>query len=226
MISVIIPTYNEASTIAQTLAHTLAVAQSAIEIIVVDGGSQDETVAIAAAYPCQVMTATTGRATQMNRGASIAQGDSLLFLHADTELPNHFDVWVQETLAKPDVMAGAFELAIAGTDHGLRWVEWGVKWRSHLCQLPYGDQALFIKTNTFHQVGGFPDLPIMEDFVWVQQLKRLGKIAIAPVPVQTSARRWQKLGIWKTTGMNQLIILGYFLGISTERLRILYRKFC
>jgi rSAM/selenodomain-associated transferase 2 len=232
MISVIIPTYNEAAIIAQTIAQTVAAARSPIEILVVDGGSVDQTIAIAEAchhhchHHChyQVITTATGRAAQMNAGAEVAQGDLLIFLHADTQLPDGFDQAVRTTLEREHVIAGAFNLEIAGASWGLRWVEWGVKWRSHLCQLPYGDQALFVKAKTFQQIGGFPDLPIMEDFVWVRQVKRIGKITIVPMSVKTSARRWQKLGIWRTTAINQIIILGYFLGISPEQLRRWYRS--
>ncbi len=96
--------------------------------------------------------------------------------------------------------------------------------RSHLCSLPYGDQALFMERSTFDNVGGFPDLAIMEDFALVKQLKRHGKIAIAPAAVTTSSRRWDKLGVWRTTLINQLIIVGYYLGVSPNKLRKFYLK--
>ncbi len=122
------------------------------------------------------------------------------------------------------MIAGAFELAIDSQQKSLRLIEALVKMRSHLFALPYGDQALFMKRSTFDNVGGFPDLAIMEDFALVKQLKRHGKIAIAPAAVTTSSRRWDKLGVWRTTLINQLIIVGYYLGISPNKLRKFYLK--
>jgi rSAM/selenodomain-associated transferase 2 len=223
-ISVIIPVLNEAAHLAQTLASVQKPATVEVEVIVVDGGSQDETVDLARSHAVQVLASPPGRALQMNAGAAIAQGTILLFLHGDTMLPAGYDRWVQRTLAQPGVIAGAFHLAINDSAPGLRWVERGVRWRSRWCHLPYGDQALFLTAQTFEQLGGFPNLPIMEDFVLVQTLKRRGKIAIAPLPVLTSSRRWQKLGILRTTLINQVMILGYFCGISTTTLAQWYRQ--
>lgn len=220
-LSVIIPTLNEA----ENLPRTLKIVQSAadVEAIVVDGGSRDATVEVAAALGARVLVSTGGRARQMNVGAAAANGSILLFLHADTELPPEFDVLVQQMLLKRSVIAGAFELKIDGANPWLRVVEGGVKLRSRWFQMPYGDQAIFLRASVFHAIGGFPALPIMEDFVMMQTLKRRGKIAIAPAAVLTSGRRWQKLGVWRTTLINQLIILGYWFGVSPERLVHWYR---
>ncbi|NJP10507.1 MAG: glycosyltransferase family 2 protein [Leptolyngbyaceae cyanobacterium RU_5_1] len=220
-LSVIIPVFNEAA----NLPITIAIAQTAadIEVIVVDGGSQDNTVAIAQSLGVPVIHSHPGRADQMNAGAAIAQGDTLLFLHGDTQLPKEYDQLIHETLLQPGVIAGAFELAIAGSQWGLRLVEWGVKWRSRVLQLPYGDQAIFLEADVFHQLGGFSEMPIMEDFELVQRLRKRGRIAIAPAPVTTSARRWQTLGILKTTLINQWILMAYFLGVSPATLAQWYR---
>lgn len=220
-ISVVIPVLNEAAHLAQTLATVQTAAD--LEIIVVDGGSQDDTVQIAKSASAQVIASAPGRARQMNLGASAATGDVLLFLHGDTRLPAKFDRLIEETLAQPGVVAGAFELQIDGQQPELRWIEWGVKWRSRLLQMPYGDQALFMKATIFREIGGFAELPIMEDFEIVQRLKQLGKIAIVPVPVITSGRRWQTVGIWQTTLMNQRVILAYLLGVAPDRLARWYR---
>lgn len=221
-ISVIIPTLNEAATITQTVKPL--VEQSEIEVIVVDGGSQDQTLTQLRSLNLTCLTSPPGRAKQMNRGATVAQGEVLLFLHADTQLPNDFVETVFATLAQPGTIAGAFELQINGSSPWLRWIEAGVKWRSHFLQLPYGDQALFIKTLDFWASKGFPELPIMEDFEWVRQLQRKGKIRIASTAVLTSGRRWLTFGIWRTTVKNQLIILGYFFGLSPHRLARWYRQ--
>jgi rSAM/selenodomain-associated transferase 2 len=216
MLSIIIPVINESN----HLAHTLVTVNAAtnIEVIVVDGGSWDDTVQIAKDAGAKVIHSERGRAVQMNAGAAIATSPNLLFLHGDTALPMGYEGLIYQTLAQPNVVAGAFNLAIAGSAIGLRLVEWGVKGRSHLWQMPYGDQGLFLKAEIFHGLGGFPTIPIMEDFVLVQQLNKLGKVAIAPATVSTSNRRWEKLGICKTTLINQLMILGYFVGIPPATL--------
>jgi rSAM/selenodomain-associated transferase 2 len=222
MISVIIPTYNEAQNIQSTIEQVNRCKSSDLEIIVVDGGSQDGTIAIAIQCNAVVLQSKPGRAMQMNAGAAIAQGNILLFLHGDTQVPKAFDRWVEDALES--AIAGAFELTIAGKNWQLRLIEWGITVRSHVLQLPYGDQAIFIKADTFHRFGGFPELPIMEDFVLIQKLKKRGRIAIVPATVRTSARRWQTQGIWKTTLMNQVMILGFYLGVRPETLRRWYRS--
>jgi rSAM/selenodomain-associated transferase 2 len=222
-ISIIIPVLNEGAIIESTLSQLQK--HSGAEIIVVDGGSQDNTVNLAQQTGVKVITVVgKNRAAQMNAGADIAQGEVLLFLHADSRLPLNFVELAIKTLEQPSVIAGAFELAIAGEDLALRWIEILVKLRSRLLSLPYGDQAIFLKKQTFAQIGGFADLPIMEDFEFIQRLKRQGKIAIASGQVTTSDRRWQKLGVWQTTLINQLMIAGYYLGICPSKLSNFYRS--
>ncbi|MDB9378275.1 TIGR04283 family arsenosugar biosynthesis glycosyltransferase [Nodularia sphaerocarpa] len=195
-----------------------------VELIVVDGGSQDDTVSIAQSLDVKVITSTPGRAAQMNAGARAASGDILLFLHADTRLPFGFDSMVRSALQQPKTIAGAFSLRIDADHWTLRWVEKGVNWRSHFWQMPYGDQAIFLTTEIFQKIGNFPDLPIMEDFELIRRLKRTGNITIIPVPVVTSARRWLKKGVFHTTLINQIVITAYFLGVSPERIRRWYRQ--
>lgn len=222
LISIIIPVFNEAAIIERTLWQLSE--NSDVEIIVVDGGSSDRTVDLAQQIAVKVITvANLGRAAQMNAGAAIARGKYLLFLHADTLLPTNYLRLVSETLSQPQVVAGAFELKIDSAARALRLVEFFVKMRSHLCSLPYGDQAIFLSQKVFLEIGGFANLPIMEDFELVQRLKRQGKIAIAPAKVVTSPRRWQQLGVWRTTLINQLIIIGYYLGVSPVKLKNFYR---
>ncbi|MBE9128566.1 MULTISPECIES: TIGR04283 family arsenosugar biosynthesis glycosyltransferase [unclassified Coleofasciculus] len=220
-ISIIIPTLNEAITLQETLIHLKDIA--GVEIIVADGGSQDETVEIARSLGGRVIVAPAGRASQMNAGAGVATGDIFLFLHADTRLPSNFDILVRQALQYPTTIVGAFELRIDAQIQGLRLVEKMVNMRSHFLGMPYGDQAIFLKATVFHDISGFPDLPIMEDFELIRRLRRLGKIAIIPAPVLTSGRRWEKLGVVKTTLINQVIIAGYFLGVPPTRLVQWYR---
>lgn len=229
-ISIIIPVLNEAATIQETL--TRFENASEVEVIVVDGGSRDETVAIATrvgkaiakSLRIEVISAAAGRASQMNAGAAVATGDILLFLHADTHLPTSFDTLVRQALQNAGTVAGAFEWRIDAQLRGLRLVEKLVNMRSHFLSMPYGDQAIFLKAATFHDLGGFPDLPIMEDFELMLGLRRQGRITIVPAPVVTSGRRWQKLGVMKTTLINQLIIAGYFLGVPPTQLVRWYRR--
>ena len=222
-ISVIIPVLNEGANLKKTLAKVQQ--DQDVEIIVVDGGSKDGTVEIAKKYGVKVIVSPQpGRSFQMNFGAKEAVGDILLFLHGDTILPGGYSQKIIAAFTKTKTIAGAFELAIDGEGFSLRLVETAVNWRSRFLYLPYGDQAMFVKASVFWELGGFPNLPIMEDFVFIRQLKSLGTIAIIPNPVITSGRRWQKLGVWKTTLLNQGIVMGYYLGVSPERLARWYRR--
>ncbi|MEG4204742.1 TIGR04283 family arsenosugar biosynthesis glycosyltransferase [Microcoleus sp. Pol7_A1] len=220
-ISIIIPVLNEAPTIARVISTALQAKN--VEIIVADGGSSDGTADIAKSLGIRVICTARGRAVQMNAGAAAATGEILLFLHADTLLPRGYDSGAREALAKPSAVAGAFQLKIEARRFCLRLVETGVNWRSNFLQMPYGDQAIFLKAATFDKMGGFPDLPLMEDFEFVRRLKKQGRIEIVPQPVLTSARRWQQLGVIKTTAINQIVIIAYFLGVSPDRLAFWYK---
>jgi hypothetical protein len=221
-ISIIIPTLNEAENLSLTLAS--ARSQVEVEIIVVDGGSSDDTGELATGSGARLLTTTGGRARQINAGALAASAGVLLFLHGDTRLPPGFDSYVQDVLVMPGIVAGAFRLGIDGSKFGLRIIELLANFRSRFLQMPYGDQAIFLRADLFHTVGGFPDMVIMEDFVLMKRIKKEGRIAIAPVPVKTSARRWLKLGILKTTLINQAVLLAYFLGSDHQGLARWYRK--
>ncbi|MEH1868849.1 MAG: TIGR04283 family arsenosugar biosynthesis glycosyltransferase [Nostoc sp.] len=221
-ISIIIPTLNEAENIKQAIATTQAYTN--IEVIIVDGGSKDDTIEIAQSLNVKVISSFPGRAVQMNAGAVAASGEILLFLHADTRLPTGFDEMIRTALQQPGTVAGAFKLRIDASRLSLRWVEWGVNVRSHFCQMPYGDQAIFLTKAVFQQIGGFPELPIMEDFELVRRLKAKGRITIISTPVVTSARRWLQKGVFKTTLLNQIVIISYLLGVSPARIRCWYRR--
>jgi len=221
-ISVIIPTINEGYNIKESL--TSIGIESDREIIVADGGSSDDTVLIAKSLGARVVNSSPPRARQMNHGAAEATGDVLLFLHADTRLPEKFDELILQSLENLDVVAGAFKLRIDSDIPALRLIEHLANWRSRCLKTPYGDQAIFILSRVFRQVGGFPDIPIMEDFELVRKLKKKGEIVILPVPVFTSPRRWQNIGILKTTLINQLVIAAYFMGIAPEMIARWYRR--
>lgn len=220
-ISVVIPTINEAENIEKTISSVGK--EKNIDIIVVDGGSNDGTVYLAKSMGAKVINSSPPRARQMNRGAAEANGEVLLFLHADTQLPEKFDGYILKALARPDIIAGAFQLRIDSPVPALRLIEHLANWRSRNLRLPYGDQAIFISSKLFRQVGGFPMIPIMEDFELIRQLKRKGKIVTLSVPVLTSPRRWLNLGILKTTLINQLIIAVYCMGVSPAIIARWYR---
>jgi rSAM/selenodomain-associated transferase 2 len=227
-ISIIIPVLNEAANIGAAIASIQA---PNTEIIVVDGGSTDNTRKIAEELGAITIASPPGRSLQMNAGAKIATGDILLFLHGDSRLPEGFDRLVRETL-EAGAIAGAFTLRIDAPQPQFRWIEWGVKLRSRWFQMPYGDQGIFLHQKVFWEIGGFPELPIMEDFEFMRRLQKLGSLAqprsrrivILEKPIATSARRWLQRGIWQTTLINQLMIVGYLLGIDPHRLLKLYRR--
>jgi len=221
-ISVIIPTLNEADNIAETL---LSIGhENNIQVIVSDGGSQDNTVSIAKSLGAKVINGLPPRSKQLNRGAAEATGDVLLFLHADTRLPKNFARLVLRSLAQPGIAAGAFELRIDAPNPALRFIERMANWRSRCLRTPYGDQGFFMLSRVFHQTGGFPEFPIMEDFELIRRLRKKGEIITLSVPVLTSSRRWQNFGILETTLINQLIIIAYYMGIPPDTIARLYRR--
>ena len=215
-ISIIIPVYNEADTIATTLEQLIPYPGE--EILVVDGGSKDQTREIVAAFPARLLSSPAGRGVQLHQGALAARGEILLFLHADTLLPRDWTTHVDQILARPRTAAGAFRLGIDSRKKGFRLIELGANLRSHLRQKPYGDQALFMLRETYFQAGGFPDWPLMEDVALVRQLRKIGRIRLARARVTTSARRWERLGLVRTTLRNQLIQAASLMGVSPGRL--------
>lgn len=221
-LSIIIPAFNEADTIEGTLSHLLSDEQ--MEVIVVDGGSTDGTVDLARSRGAKVIQTRPGKALQMNAGATAASGEVLVFLHADTRLPDGFHRQIFSALNPKGVVAGAFRLAIDSRAWGIRFIERMADLRSRYLQLPYGDQALFMKKSIFEAIGGFADLPIMEDFILVRRLRRTGQIVTLPAAVTTSPRRWQHFGILKTWLVNQMIVIAFYLGISPQRLARWYRR--
>jgi rSAM/selenodomain-associated transferase 2/rSAM/selenodomain-associated transferase 1 len=221
-LSVIIPTLNEANHIFRTL-KTVQQGHN-VEAIVVDGGSHDQTVDIAESFKAAVICTPPSRAGQMNAGAAAATGGVLLFLHADTQLPQKFDELVRRTIQKPGVIAGAFELQIDSSVSTFRIIERLANWRSCHLQMPYGDQAIFISAPIFHKFGGFHEIPIMEDFELMRRLRRKGQVATIQTPVRTSPRRWLNKGIYRTWIINQAIIVFYYLGIPPAKLARWYRR--
>jgi uncharacterized protein len=220
-LSAIIPTLNEAMNLQATL-DSVGPPSDVLEVIVVDAGSSDRTVEIAQQRGCKVFVGNPGRAKQMNAGAAIATGEQLLFLHADTRLPTNYRVEIERLLATP-VACGAFPLQIDAQGLALRIVESGVSFRSRILQMPYGDQALFFRSVDFYALNGFKQMSIMEDYELVARTRKNGRIGLARKPVKTSARRWERKGILRTTLVNQLCLVAYRLGFSDRTIARLYR---
>lgn len=221
-VSVIIPALNEARGITSTLRSVVAGGGS--EIILVDGGSTDGTPDLAAAQGARVLHTSPSKARQMNLGANAATGSILLFLHADTLLPESFEATARKILERPDVSAGAFSLKIDSAKPGVRMVESVANLRARILGMPYGDQALFMRSDLFFKVGGFSDIPIMEDFALIRLLGKHGRIAVSKKAVLTSGRRWENIGILRAIFINQAIILAYHLGTPARKLARWYRR--
>jgi len=221
-ISVIIPTLNEENELGRLLASLKRF--QALEIIVADGGSTDQTVAVAEHHGIQVVATLPRRGRQLNKAVQHASGQILVFLHSDTTLPLDFADHIHTQLERPGTAAGAFRLQIDAPGTAYRLIEWGANLRSRLASLPYGDQAIFVRKALLLEAGGMPDQPIMEDIELVRRLKRFGKIRIAQAAAVTSARRWQKKSLVATTLVNQLMLAGYLLHIDREILRKFYYR--
>ena len=225
LLSVIVPTLNEADNIGLVLSSLQDV--GGIEVIVADGGSTDTTINLALEAGAAVVHCNKGRGRQMNAAAALARGEVLLFLHADTRLPPGFQhvVWhALDRQGKSPVVAGAFRLRIDDSGLILRIIEWSANLRSRWLSLPYGDQAIFVRAEVFYQMNGFQHWPLMEDYDLCRRLRRLGRIVTASATVLTSARRWKTLGAVRTTFMNQLCVIGFHLGIPLEKLANYYRS--
>lgn len=212
--------------VAHCLARVLELADAALcEVIVVDGSPTADTVGLLADLPVRTLQSDPGRARQMNAGAAAARGRVLLFLHADTCLPDDALRLVSKQLAQPKVVAGAFALAIAESQPVYRCIAAAATLRSRLTRMPYGDQAIFIRAETFHALGGYRDIPIMEDIDLMRRLKQQRlRIAIVDVPVQTSGRRWRQEGVVYTTLRNMVLVLLYLAGVDPRRLVRLYPR--
>lgn len=220
LISVIIPTLNEEANLPVTLRQLAERAD--VELIVVDGGSMDGTVEIAQQFTPFVFVTRPGRAQQMNIGARHATGDILLFLHADTFLlPGALDE-LQRRIIGDGAVGGAFDLNIDSPRRLCKLVAKVASRRSRLLRLPYGDQGMFVWRQVFDALGGFPDIPIMEDVAFARQLRRAGRLTFIRSGLVTSGRRWNANGVLKTTLVNLWVTLLFFLRLPPRQLRRIY----
>lgn len=218
-ISVIIPVFNEATNLKQNLQRLFASLDdsSSVEVIICDGDSTDQSIQIANQFPCQVTSSRPGRAQQMNVASKLAVGDWLLFLHADTSLPEQ---WI--SLLDNNLQWGFFPVKLNGQHYFFRVIETAINLRSRLSSIGTGDQALFFKRTFFGSLQGFPSLPIMEDIAICKKARQTHKPWIPLKPVITSSRRWEQNGIIKTIILMWGLRLAYWIGIDPARLHQIY----
>ncbi|MBW6389826.1 TIGR04283 family arsenosugar biosynthesis glycosyltransferase [Billgrantia antri] len=221
-LSIIVPTLDEATTIEASLQHLLTLGDCEVEIIVVDGGSQDDTVSRAAPLASQLIHSPAGRARQMNAGARACRGEYLLFLHADTRLPPRADLLVARALSGPHCW-GRFDVSLEGQHVLLPLIAFAMNLRSRWTGIATGDQALFMTHAAFDAVGGFPDQPLMEDIEISRRLSRLSSPACLRQRVVSSGRRWDRAGAWATIRLMWRLRWRYWRGESATTLAREYR---
>ncbi|MBI2480451.1 MAG: TIGR04283 family arsenosugar biosynthesis glycosyltransferase [Planctomycetia bacterium] len=221
-VSVIIPALNEAAFI--TGAARSAWKASADEVVVVDGGSVDETISVAQAEGCQVVVSAPGRAIQQNAGANRATGDLLLFLHADNRLGPATIEQARELLQDERITFGAYRQHIDAQGLAYRWLERGNAWRVCWRGTPYGDQAIFMRREFFESLGGFPEVKLMEDLLLMRKAKRHSWPRLLDGPVHVDARRWQRHGVIRQTLRNWTLLAAHQLGCAPDSLANFYRR--
>lgn len=223
LFSIVIPTLNEAQDLPKCLQCLSTQTFSDFEIILCDAGSDDETLEIARGFRCKIVNTSRGRALQMNQGASVASGNILLFLHADTQLAPNALQQIREVLHPPQISAGAFYVKIDASG----WLFWCItqasNWRCRLSQYPYGDQGIFIRRPLFIESGGFPEIRLFEEILFFRKIRPTGKIAlIRNPPIRISARRWKEEGVWYTILRNAFLTLAFYLGVQPNTLARYY----
>ena len=222
-LSVVMPALNESAGILAALQALAPLLARGAQLLVADGGSQDDTVALAQAGGAQVIDAPLGRALQMNVGAQQASGDILLFLHADTRLPLNADRLMAQAIANGLQVWGRFDVCIEGKPRMLRVIAAFMNRRSRWTGIATGDQALFMTRAAFDAVGGFPAQPLMEDIEISKRLLKLSRPACLRARVVTSGRRWETRGVWRTVLLMWRLRLAYWRGATPERLAERYR---
>ena len=217
--SIIIPVLNEAEIINRQVQHLQTLeGNDTYEIIIVDGAPEQDTIQALEYSNVLALASPRGRAVQMNTGAALARGDVLIFLHADTALPHNAFEKIDQAMDRQYV-AGAFDLTIKSRAHALRIIEFGANLRTHMTGIPYGDQAIFMKRQYFEEIGGYKEIPLMEDIEIMQRIRRSGgKTCILSERVQTSSRRWETEGVCYCTLRNWMLAILFSLRVPPEKL--------
>lgn len=218
----VVPLLNEAVTLPQLLQDLRQC--EADELVLVDGGSSDKTQQILQESGLRWLTSGPGRGAQMNTGARVCESEIILFLHADTVISSSHIGILRELAAEPAYMGGRFDVRLSGAHLALRVIEWFINLRSRLSSISTGDQAMFVRRDVFKTMGGFSDIPLMEDIDLARRLKRLGKVACLPQKVCTSSRRWEQHGFVRTVLLMWRMRLLYWLGVSPAKLAAMYRE--
>jgi len=221
-ISIIVPALNEAEGIAAELAGLASLRQRGHEVIVVDGGSSDDTAVLARRASDRVASAARGRASQMNAGAALARGEVLLFLHADTRLPENADASVLQGLAASGKAWGRFDVRIEGASLCLPVIAFFMNLRSRATGIATGDQAIFVRREAFEGAGRFPPLELMEDIALSRSLKRVSRPLCLADKAVTSGRRWERRGVLRTVLLMAWLRLAFFFGAAPAKLARLY----
>ncbi|MGH9711816.1 MAG: TIGR04283 family arsenosugar biosynthesis glycosyltransferase [Candidatus Acidiferrales bacterium] len=219
-IGIVVPVFNEATTLGTRLQALRDVAQSRSPVVVVDGGSTDGSASIARRFFHTEMAEQANRGHQLNRGAQCLMNDVLLFLHADSRLPRGFDFYIQRALANPCVVGGCFRLQFDVSRPLLRFYSWFTRFPGRFFH--FGDQAFFVRREVFLKMGGFQPLPFLEDVDFLRRLRHFGEFAILPVAVLTSARRFVRRGVVRQQLANIILVTLFELGVSVDRLAPLY----
>lgn len=222
-LSIIVPVLNEASELPNLLEGLLPLMRHGIEIIIADGGSEDGSATLAECAGFKVVHAARGRARQMNAGAMLASGELLLFLHADTQLPQGAATRLTQALADNRHCWGRFDVCISGRSFMLRVVSRLMNLRSRITGIATGDQAMFVTRYAFDVVGGFPDQPLMEDIELSKRLLTISKPAYIDHCVTTSGRRWETKGVWRTIILMWRLRWDYWRGVPAQKLVKMYR---
>jgi rSAM/selenodomain-associated transferase 2 len=220
-LSIIIPVLNDAPALTRLLPQLAPLRQRGAEVIVVDGGSTDESMRIARESANQAIAANRGRALQQNAGAAAASGDALWFLHADCAPPEHADRLIEQAVAA-GASWGRFDVRLQGNSWLLPMVAWSMNHRSHLTGICTGDQGLFVTRAVYDAAGGFPSIALMEDIAFSKALKRCGPPARIVQPIIASGRRWDKSGAWRTIFLMWWLRLRYFFGADPTKLHHAY----
>ena len=222
-VSIIVPMLNEAPGLPGLLARLTELERQGCEILIVDGGSDDGSVSLAERAGFRVLASPKGRARQMNLGAAQATGDVLLFLHADTLLPEGALTTLRQSMQKTAAVWGRFDVLIDGAHPMLRVIATLMNHRSRWTGIATGDQAIFVTRKAFEAVGGYPDQPLMEDIELSNRLRALARPACIPTPVRTSGRRWESRGVWRTVLLMWRLRWAYWRGTPAEQLAQRYR---